>query len=168
MTALFEQPVDWQHGLEQCAHWIEINTDTDQQAWEPYSAGERVANLLVFLASMPLEQRPGQLAPTLTRFLDDSIDWICRHLEYYGSLETNNHILGNARALIIGGVARDNAAAIDAGMRIFRKWLPELIMSGGFLRERSSHYQLIILNWLMDAWHFLIAHSQQRSADAAG
>jgi hypothetical protein len=166
LTAMFEQQVDWQQGLEQCAHWIEVNTDADQQAWEPYSAGERVANLLVFLASMPLEQRQRQLAPTLTLFLDDSIDWIYGHLEYYGFLETNNHILGNARALVIGGVARDNAAAIDAGMRIFRRWLPELIMSGGFLRERSSHYQLIILNWLMDARHFLAASSQQRSADA--
>ena len=38
-------------------------------------------------------------------------------------------------------------------------------MNGGFLRERSSHYQLIVLNWLMDARHFLIAYAEQDSAD---
>jgi hypothetical protein len=165
-TALLEVPVEWQRGLERCAHWIENNTDTNQPAWEPYSAGERIANLLVFLASMPPEQRPRQLAPALTQFLDHSIDWIYDHLEYYGQLESNNHILGNARALVIGGVARDNAAAIDAGMRIFRRCLPELVLSGGFLRERSSHYQLIVLNWMMDAWYFLVAHSTHGGADA--
>jgi Heparinase II/III-like protein len=165
-TALLDEVVEWQRALEQCKDWIGTNTDMTQPGWEPYSAGERIANLLVFIASMPPDQRPRELTPPLTQFLDRSIDWIYAHLEYYGQLETNNHILGNARALVIGGVARNNAAAIEAGMRIFHKWLPELLMSGGFLRERSSHYQLVVLNWLLDAWHFLAAHAGHASVDA--
>jgi hypothetical protein len=42
-------------------------------------------------------------------------------------------------------------------MTIFRDWLPVLFGEGGFLRERSSHYQLIVLNWVLDSWKFLAA-----------
>ena len=65
----------------------------------------------------------------------------------------------------MAGAATGNEAAVTAGMKIFREWLPRLIMNGGFLRERSSHYQLVVLNWLMDAWHFLDAYAGQQSAD---
>jgi hypothetical protein len=165
LAALLQHPVDWQRCIGQCIRWIEINSDQSQQAWEPYSASERVANLVVFLAAMPADLRQREIAPELLQFLDRSIDWIYGHLEYYGPLQTNNHIVDNARALVLGGIATNNAAAVGAGMRIFRRWLPELILSGGFLRERSSHYQLVVLNWLIDAWHFQLAHAGRDSAD---
>ena len=167
MQALCDDAVDWGGSLETCRVWIEAHADKSQRFWEPYSAGERVTNLCVFLAAMPAPRRAQQIPPSLVRFLEDSIDWIFRHLEYYGSTETNNHILGNARALVVGGVALENAAAIAVGNGIFRHWLPQLILSGGFLRERSSHYELIVLNWLLDAWHFMARHSGQQHEDAA-
>jgi len=40
-------------------------------------------------------------------------------------------------------------------MRIFRKLLPKMILQHGMLRERSSHYQLIVLNWVLDALMFM-------------
>ncbi len=40
-----------------------------------------------------------------------------------------------------------------------------LVLSGGFLRERSSHYQLIVLNWVLDAWRFLAAAEGPESED---
>jgi Heparinase II/III-like protein len=165
LTALLESPVDWHRGIDQCQRWIATNTDRSQRAWEPYSASERVANLAVYLAAMPLELRQQETILEVVRFLDESIDWIYSHLEYYGPVDTNNHILDDARALVIAGVVTGNAVAVGAGVRIFRRWLPELIMSGGFLRERSSHYQLIVLNWLLDSAHFLAVHAQSEGAD---
>ena len=35
--------------------------------------------------------------------------------------------------------------------------LPQLVSEEGFLRERSSHYRLIVANWMLDAWHFVDA-----------
>jgi hypothetical protein len=166
LSAMLRPPVDWQGGLGRCVQWIGVNHDRRLPAWEPYSACERVANLAVFLAAMPAELRQRLSAPALQPFLDHSIDWIYGHLEYYGPSDTNNHILANARALVVAGVAAGHAVAIDAGMRIFHRWLPQLILGGGFLRERSSHYQLIVLNWLMDATHFMAAHAGPDSADA--
>jgi len=163
--ALFAGAVDWDAGVARCLLWIEANSGKNLRCWEPYSACERIGNLLVFLAMMPPELREREIGPQLPRFLFDSINWIYGHLEYYGPSETNNHIIANARALVVAGAATGNQAAVTAGMKIFREWLPRLIMGGGFLRERSSHYQLVVLNWLMDAWHFLGAYAGQQSAD---
>ncbi|MBS0418983.1 MAG: heparinase II/III-family protein [Proteobacteria bacterium] len=146
---------DPDRAVADCLDWVRANTDRAARAWEPYSCCERVANLIVFLAvaSSPTQQPPA--LPELRAFVDNSLAWVYRHLEYYGPGRTNNHILNNARALVIGGVASGNRAAAAAGMQIFRVCLPELIAEGGFLRERSSHYQLIVLNWLLDAWRFV-------------
>src|SRR5438105_4004636 len=92
-------------------------------------------------------------------FLHDSLAWIVRHLEYYGPRETNNHIINNARAIVMAGAALQDQTALAAGMQIFRQCLPCLIMEGGFLRERSTHYQVIVLNWILDAWRFLGLHA---------
>jgi hypothetical protein len=148
--------------IERCMTWVASHTDKSDLAWEPYSAGERLTNLLVFLAAMPIAERGRCVTARLCEFLQDSLAWIFRHVEYYGHTETNNHILNNARALVVGGSVTGSEIAFSAGMQTFRRWLPELIAAGGFLRERSSHYQLVVLNWILDAWWFARA---ARSAD---
>ncbi len=157
LESLLGQAVDWRGGVNECARWIENHTSKADPAWEPYSACERVANLLIFLSVMPSIVRGVESLRNIRLFLADSIQWICAHLEYYGASQTNNHILNNARALVLAGVATDNNATVQKGMMIFRNCLPALIMKGGFLRERSSHYQLVVLNWVLDAWRFIAA-----------
>jgi Heparinase II/III-like protein len=160
--ALLAGSPDRRAAMERCMAWVESHTDKGDVAWEPYSAGERLTNVLVFLAAVPTAQRARFLTPRLCAFLRESIAWIFRHVEYYGRTETNNHVLNNARALVVGGSAMGSEIAFSAGMQTFRRWLPELVSAGGFLRERSSHYQLVVLNWILDAWWFARA---ERSAD---
>jgi hypothetical protein len=146
LESRLENCADQRSNLDQCMRWIENHSNKTDKAWEPYSACERVANILIFLATVPVAMRVEEFPRQLSDFLNDSVNWIYRHLEYYGATETNNHIINNARALVMAGVAIGNRAAVSAGVRIFRNCLQGLIMSGGFLRERSSHYQLIVLN----------------------
>jgi Heparinase II/III-like protein len=160
--ALLAGSPDRRAAIDRCVAWVESHTDKSDLAWEPYSAGERLTNLLVFLAAMPTAERARCVTPPLCEFLRESVAWIFRHVEYYGRIETNNHVLNNARALVVGGSAMGSEIAFSAGMHTFRRWLPELISEGGFLRERSSHYQLVVLNWILDAWWFVRA---VRSAD---
>jgi Heparinase II/III-like protein len=165
LEALLVGPIDLDRTVAECLSWARANTQRSARAWETYSCCERLANLLVFLAAA---SRPAQLPPTsqeLRAFVDESLAWVYQHLEYYGPGRTNNHILNNARALVMGGVATGNRAALAAGMQIFRACLPELIAEGGFLRERSSHYQLIVLNWLLDAWRFVAEAEAPGGAD---
>ena len=153
--ALLAGSVDWQEQLAACVEWLENHRDRTDPAWEPYSACERVANLLVFLAVMRGSPPAPAIPPQLPEFLQDSLVWILQHLEYYGPAQTNNHIINNARAIVMAAAALDDATARATGIEILRRCLPALIMEGGFLRERSSHYQVIVLNWLLDAWRFL-------------
>lgn len=148
--------------LAACLRWVETHRDTADAAWEPYSTSERVANLLVYLAATPAG-RDGTVPPQLLAFVGDSLRWIRAHLEYYGPYRTNNHILNNARAIIMAAVALNDSAALADGLQIMEQCLPRLITAGGFLRERSSHYQLVVLNWLLDAQHFACLHAAVRT-----
>ncbi len=157
--ALLAGSPDRPAAIERCMAWVEFHADKSDLAWEPYSAGERLTNLLVFLAATPTAERARVITPRLCEFLQESVAWIFRHVEYYGRTETNNHVLNNARALVVGGSVTGSEIAFSAGMQTFRRWLPELVAEGGFLRERSSHYQLVVLNWILDAWWFAGARS---------
>jgi len=91
---------------------------------------------------------------TLRRFFEESLEWIDSRLEYYGLARTNNHLLNNARAMVVGGSVLSYPAAVASGLLIFARMSRELFGSSGFLRERSSHYQLVVANWLFDVLHF--------------
>jgi hypothetical protein len=125
-------------------------------AWETYSTCERIANSLHWIAALPLSERAEKVPSAYLTFLKDSLHWVAKHLEYYRH-KTGNHILNNARALIMAGVVLNNQHAVSTGLQIFKRMLPLLIQNDGALRERSSHYQLIVFTWLLDAYTFLSA-----------
>jgi len=155
LESLIGNSGDQQEDLTKVFDWIQSHADKNDIAWETYSACERVSNLLVYLSVKGISSRPIDFDRSITDFIADSVDWIYRHIEYYGLTGTNNHIINNARALVVGGVAIGNEPAYQAGMKTFRECLPIMVGEGGFLRERSSHYQLIVTNWVLDAWRFV-------------
>jgi hypothetical protein len=133
--------------------WIGRGMPKSDRAWEPYSSCERVVNLAVLLAARP-QCMDARHEPTVRKFFSESLEWISAHLEYYGAGRTNNHVLNNARALVVGGTAIRSGISIERGLVIFARMAPLLFQDHGFLRERSSHYQVIVTNWLLDAVHF--------------
>lgn len=158
---------DVEHTLVRIRQWMARHQDQNDIAWEPYSASERVTNLLVWLSCVRDEFGDDMAeVEDLRLFVEKSLDWICSHLEYYGERSTNNHILNNARALVMGGVAVGDDWSRRAGMETFRQFLPRLIAKEGFLRERSSHYQLVVTNWVLDAWRFVEARYGDDDPDA--
>jgi len=155
-----------QSDLAKISAWIKSYTDKGEVAWEIYSACERISNLLVYLAANAASAESSEFQKTAAPFVADSAEWIRRHVEYYGPTATNNHIINNARALVLAGVAIDNDSIYEAGVSTFRKCLPAMVGNGGFLRERSSHYQLIVTNWVLDAWRFAAARYGVNHPDA--
>lgn len=133
--------------------WVRRMPPKTDRAWEAYSACERVVNLAVLLAARK-ECREGLPDGLIRGFLADSLAWIHGHLEYYGPGRTNNHILNNARALVVAGVVLGRTDALELGLAVLARMGPELFQTGGFLRERSSHYQVVVTGWLLDAVHF--------------
>lgn len=139
--------------------WIARHSDKNDAAWETYSVCERVGNSLLFFARKTSNGNCREIPQDYIDHLCSSLIWIRDHLEYYGDRYTNNHILNNARALVMGGAMLAFPAAMDAGIRLFREFLPKIVTKNGCVRERSSHYQLIVMSWVVDALMFL------RSAD---
>lgn len=125
--------------------------------WESYSASERVVNLLLWMSINQSALDRSFIAKS-QEFVAKHLQWILTHLEYYGLRRTNNHLINNARALILGGVFLDASKPADVGINILQKMIPVLVGQDGFLRERSSHYQLIFTNWVFDCLHFLKSH----------
>lgn len=139
--------------LDQVSAWLAAPPERAHAAWETYSCCERVVNLAVLLASHP-ECRGIIDDATLRRFFGESLEWIDSRLEYYGLARTNNHLLNNARAMVVAGTLLSYPSAVASGLLIFARMSRELFGSSGFLRERSSHYQLVVANWLFDVLHF--------------
>jgi hypothetical protein len=134
---------------------IKTKADKKDPSWETYSTCERVVNLITWMSLLPEQEYKTLAQREIGLFLMDSAKWIIRNLEYYGPSKTNNHILNDARALVAVGSVFDWSPVMETGLRILKTMLPKLIQTEGFLRERSSHYQLIILNWMLDAQYFL-------------
>lgn len=135
--------------------WITNPPGFNEPAWETYSVSERVANSIIFLSIHSKKRKELIDENQYKEFLFESMRWIKDHLEYYGPTQTNNHYLNNARALIMGGTVLQEVAYINLGLSIIDTFSESLFTKSGFLRERSTHYQIVVANWVMDIDFFL-------------
>ena len=153
IEAIFQNKAIADLALNDSLNWINKKIPKNNIAWEPYSSSERVANMVILISKCNIEI-DDQNKKLIYNFLNDSIIWIDNHLEFYSSIRTNNHILNNCRALILAGFVVDNKNAVERGLLLFNKMAKSLFLENGFLRERSSHYQIITTNWLLDSIYF--------------
>lgn len=124
------------------AAWIEGNPPRPTDAWHPYPLSTRVGN---WIAAM-------SLAPELaTAPAMESLRRQLAHLS--GTVEDDvlgNHLIRNARALVLGGRALDRADLVDRGLAVLRRELPEQILADGGHYERSPAYHLLVLRDLLE------------------
>lgn len=142
--------------FHQAMSWMRKPIARRTAAWEPYSTSERIANLAILISVFPsLFQRLNKKNRTLIAdFFLASATWIHDHLEFYDDERINNHILNNARALVIAGVVLGNAPLARRGIALFYQVAKVLFTPTGALRERSTHYQLVVANWVADVAKF--------------
>jgi hypothetical protein len=153
IEAIFQNKNVADLALSDSLNWINKKIPKTDIAWEAYSSSERVANMVILISKCNIEI-DDQYKKIIHNFLNDSIIWIDNHLEFYCARRTNNHILNNCRALILAGFVVDNKNAVERGLLLFNKMAKSLFLENGFLRERSSHYQIITTNWLLDSIYF--------------
>ncbi|HET7573250.1 MAG TPA: alginate lyase family protein, partial [Gaiellaceae bacterium] len=122
--------------------WIEANPPRPGDPWHPYPLSTRAGNWLAALTLAPELASP-RLARSLWRQL-------CR-LEW--NVEDDilgNHVIRNARALVLGGVAFDEARLLERGLALLRRELPEQVLGDGGHYERSPAYHLVVLRDLLE------------------
>jgi len=124
---------------------------TDGWAWHPYTAAERVINLLVFA------QRNGLPSP-----VNKSLSVLAAHgpaiaerLEFFGDHHTSNHLANNGRGLFLLGLILGLPKCAELGGKILTEEAKRIFGPSGILREGSSHY------------HALLAANYSQCADAA-
>jgi hypothetical protein len=151
--ALLQSDESVEAALLDARRWFENKPDNSSDAWETYSVCERTCNLILLLAVRG--DKASVFNPSFLRDqLTQSALWIFDNLESYDDSRVNNHILNNARALILVGSMYGFEALVDSGLIIFDSYLTKLLGDEGSLREGSMHYQVVITNWLADAYIF--------------
>lgn len=122
--------------------WIESNPPRPGDAWHPYPLSTRVGNWLAALALEP-EAATGAVVESLWQQL--------LHLERNVEDDVlGNHVIRNARALLLGAAAFGSTRLLDAGSELLARELPEQVLSDGGHYERSPVYHLIVLRDLME------------------
>jgi len=122
--------------------WIEAHPPHPGDAWHPYPLSTRVGNWIAALTLVPELGSP-ELSRSLWRQL--------RRLELNVEDDVlGNHVIRNARALVLGGTAFGAAELTRRGIDLLRRELPEQVLRDGGHYERSPAYHLAVLRDLLE------------------
>lgn len=150
--------------LQQCQqmilHWIkQYENETNDLIYECYSCCERVLNWLYFICLTDSKGKASQdFHSNLFAAIEKQLVHILENLEYQGP-SSNNHILNNARALYISGIAFGHLDLQKIGQCILENELPNFIREGELI-EGSTHYQHLLTRSMIE-----VHHASLRSVD---
>lgn len=138
---------DWVAALWQ--EWVAgFGHDPQGWAWHAYTATERAVNMIDFASR---HGAPGDVAD-FVNILHLHGRAISDGLEYFGELNTYNHLANNGRGLFRIGLAVGDAGMAASGALILTREADRIFDRSGMLREGSSHYQLLLCRQYMDCW----------------
>jgi len=122
--------------------WIAGNLPLPGDAWHPYPTSTRVANWIAAAALVP------ELAG------DDVLESLWRQLLHLAeNVEEDilgNHLIRNARALMLGGLAFGDPGLARRGRELVRREVAEQVLRDGGHYERSPVYHLVVLRDLLE------------------
>jgi hypothetical protein len=137
--------------LELIKHWLDVMEENCTGfAWQPYNVSERVCNWIVFWQCISMKNTLPDFSEKWLVAIHNNVIYLADNLEYPASGIINNHILNNARALYIAGRFLEDETITDLGRELLRHHLPEMIGGSGFLKESSSHYQLLLTRSVLE------------------
>ncbi len=132
--------------LALCRHWCGTFSEPDPVAWHPYPTSLRIVNWCrADLNDRLVQESLYRQAAFLFRNLETFV---------YG-----NHLLENARALVMAGTYFRGQGEADAwlqrGIQLYREQTAEQILSDGFHFERSPMYHALVLEGYLDVLNVL-------------
>jgi hypothetical protein len=126
----------------------QFGTPSGTWPWHPYTAAERVINLIDYIMQSGFPGDPNETIIVLARHGPA----IAGQLEYYGDHYTSNHLSNNGRGLYRLGLFLGWPECADIGATILLNEAPRIFMRSGILREGSSHYHVLLTRNYADAW----------------
>ena len=122
------------------AAWAVDHPPRAGDAWHPYTASTRAVN---WIAAATLDP---SLAPAVEEGVRRALARGAANVE---DDVLGNHVIRNAVALVLGGVAFDDDSLRRRGTELLRRELPEQILSDGGHYERSPAYHRLVLRDLL-------------------
>lgn len=124
--------------------WIAENPVGFGNGWEPYPISLRVVNWVKWM-----RKNPSLAGEEIVNSIDRQVRWLLPRLEYH---LLANHLLANAKALVFAGKHLKNDGWLKKGLSIYRKELPEQVLSDGVHFELSPMYHSIMLEDVLDCY----------------
>jgi uncharacterized heparinase superfamily protein len=122
--------------------WIAGNPPRRGDAWHPYPLSTRVSN---WIAAATLA--PELATPAVVESLSRQFAFLVRNVE---NDVLGNHVIRNAKALILGGITLDDPELLRAGRELLSRELPEQVLPDGGHYERSPSYHRLVLRDLLE------------------
>jgi uncharacterized heparinase superfamily protein len=124
------------------ASWMDENPPAAGPGWHPYALSTRVGN---WLAAFSLE--PSLATPAASKSVWHQLTFLERNVE---NDILGNHLIRNARALVLGGVGFGQERWLDKGVALVERELPEQLLSDGGHYERSPVYHALVMRDLLE------------------
>ncbi len=121
--------------------WIAANPPRNDDAWHPYVASTRAANWIAAATIDPA------LVPIVAESLRLALARVAANVE---DDILGNHVVRNAKALVLGGVAFHDDALRRRGQELLERELPEQVLWDGGHYERSPAYHRVVLRDLLE------------------
>ena len=136
------EKVEWHRTL--INDWILKNPAFKGVGWESYPTSLRIVNWIKWTKA------GSDLEADWLQSLSFQAEWLSKRLEWH---IRGNHLLSNAKALIFAGLfmeGKEPARWLRIGLEIMDRELEEQILPDGGHFERSTMYQCIVLEDLLD------------------
>lgn len=136
--------------------WIGKNKkEGSLKGWDSYSVSERIVNWIYLIRIIPGSRmaHKNNATQVIRSGIQEHLDFLRTNLEFRHSA-TNNHLINNARAIYLAGVILSDQAARELGSTLLRIAAAEMFSKSGFLREGSSHYQLLMARTYLEVFSF--------------
>jgi len=145
---LFDESLPMENRLALIRRWLERHPPGDEPAWHPYPTSLRIGNWILFYLDHPevFEADPALNTAFLSRLWQQGA-FLRRRMEYHLRA---NHLLENARALVMAGVFFQEQRWIKQGAHVLLQELAEQFFPDGVHVERSVLYQNILVKHLAD------------------
>ncbi|MFL5928953.1 MAG: heparinase II/III family protein [Gaiellaceae bacterium] len=126
--------------------WIARNPPRHGDPWHPYVVSTRIANWVAAATLLP-----ELAAPEVVESLSRQLAFLERNVE---DDVLGNHVIRNAKALVLGGAALDDRTLLEAGRALLARELPEQVLPDGGHYERSPAYHRLVLRDLLEVQPF--------------
>lgn len=142
VSAGAKQRAAWHRDL--IDRWISDNPPFGGTGWEPYPLSIRIGNWIKWAL------QDNDFNEKILRSLAIQAEYLCRRVEWR---LLGNHVLENAKALILAGIFFEGSRAdqwLARGLNIFDAQLDEQVLSDGGHFERSPMYHALVLEGILD------------------